>query len=360
MFADQEFETVSVETLVRKVVFAKYAMSSRLLAGVALAGLAAAALPDTAIAAPVAYSCEAGVSFEIEYSARRDKAELNISGDRVLMSSAQVASGFRYQGSGYELHGQDTVALFTLPGGRTIDCRVRPQQQQVSQENAPPEPEVVGPSFDCGGELSEVEQRICASAHLSELDGKMTALYKELRKGMRKRARGKFEKEQESWLDQRNQCAAKDACILDQYYGRIAYLEEFKELGSEPEPPPVPGANAPAPASDAPAPAPSAPVPVAAGPEPAAASPAATVAKPAFPHPAQSWGGIVRAGPGTKFRRQGSLKEGDAVTLLENTGVPLNGYVWFKIKYGSRTGYQWGGILCPKGAAVEGTYKVCE
>lgn len=321
-------------------------------------------------AAPVAYACEAGVTFEIEYSARRDKAELKVSGNRILMERADAPSGFRYEGSGYEIHGEDPVALFTFPGGRTVDCRIRPKQKRVTEEAAPQQPEISGPSFDCDGELSDTQKRVCAIAHLSELDGRMAKLYTELRNGMRRRARAKFDTEQKTWLAERDKCAARDACILDHYYGRIAYLEEFKELGAEPEPPPVPGAaetapEVPEPVRPQPDDAPKAARPEAetatadASPEVNADKQAAPAA-PALPRSAQSWGGIVRAGPGTRFRRIGSLKKGDVVTLLEDTGVRLNGYTWFKIEFGGRTGYQWGGILCAEDSALPGAYQVCE
>jgi hypothetical protein len=31
----------------------------------------------------------------------------------------------------------------------------------------------------------------------------------------------------------------------------------------------------------------------------------------------------------------------------------------FKISYGGRAGYHWGGIICPLGAPVPGAYQVC-
>lgn len=68
-----------------------------------------------------------------------------------------------------------------------------------------------------------------------------------------------------------------------------------------------------------------------------------------FPRPAGSWGGIVRAGPGQRFERIGSLREGEDVTLLEDTGHVWQGYPWFRIAYrNGREGYKWGGILCAR------------
>jgi membrane-bound inhibitor of C-type lysozyme len=76
--------------------------------------------------------------------------------------------------------------------------------------------------------------------------------------------------------------------------------------------------------------------------------------------PAGSWGGIVRAGPGMDFAKVTSLAEGDPVTVLEHTGVMMNGYPWFKIKFrGNKTGYHWGGIMCAVGAPRDGLFEVC-
>lgn len=80
-----------------------------------------------------------------------------------------------------------------------------------------------------------------------------------------------------------------------------------------------------------------------------------------LPLAAESWGGIVRSGAGSNHPEIASLREGDPVTLLARTGVMWNDYEWFKIRFhGGRIGYQWGGILCPLGMAVQGTYEVCQ
>ena len=80
-----------------------------------------------------------------------------------------------------------------------------------------------------------------------------------------------------------------------------------------------------------------------------------------FPIEAGSWGGKVRSGPGTSFKRLEGLQEGEAVTLLENTGVLMNGYPWFKVRYrGGKTGYKWGGILCARNIPVKGVFRHCD
>ncbi len=73
--------------------------------------------------------------------------------------------------------------------------------------------------------------------------------------------------------------------------------------------------------------------------------------------PATSWGGVVRAGPGMHFNRVTSLREGDPVMLLVNTGEEMNGYDWFFIRLpDGREGYQWGGILCTEAPQIDGTF----
>ncbi|AXS39813.1 hypothetical protein [Breoghania sp. L-A4] len=79
-----------------------------------------------------------------------------------------------------------------------------------------------------------------------------------------------------------------------------------------------------------------------------------------FPVAAGSWGGKVRGGPGMNYEQVGSLAEGAPVLLLEDTGVMMNGYPWFLIRFnGNRTGYQWGGILCATRDPVDGVFETC-
>ena len=79
-----------------------------------------------------------------------------------------------------------------------------------------------------------------------------------------------------------------------------------------------------------------------------------------FPHAAQSWGGFLRSGPGEKYKKIAKLKEGEKITILaKSSAAPFQNRPWFKIRYRGRTGYHWGGIICPVGTTVPGTYKVC-
>ncbi len=93
----------------------------------------------------------------------------------------------------------------------------------------------------------------------------------------------------------------------------------------------------------------------------ALAGPAAVAQSTTFPVEAGSWGGKVRTGPGPSFKQVAGLKEGDTVTILEDTGVKMNGFPWFKIEFAEgKTGYKWGGVLCSRKTAVKGTFRQCE
>ena len=72
-------------------------------------------------------------------------------------------------------------------------------------------------------------------------------------------------------------------------------------------------------------------------------------------------GGNVRAAPKISSERVAKLEPGERVVLLENSGVALNGYPWFKIEFRSgQTGHVWGGILCARQVAVAGLREQCE
>ena len=78
------------------------------------------------------------------------------------------------------------------------------------------------------------------------------------------------------------------------------------------------------------------------------------------PVEAGSWGGIVRNGPGQSHARLATLREGEHVTLLANTGVEWNDYPWFLIRFrDGQLGFMWGGILCSRGRQVAGTFQTC-
>lgn len=73
----------------------------------------------------------------------------------------------------------------------------------------------------------------------------------------------------------------------------------------------------------------------------------------------KSYGGVLRSGPSMESRRVTSLAEGLRIMIVRNTGVMMNGYVWFEIRAGATRGFQWGGILCAD-AAMPGVLSVCK
>lgn len=81
-----------------------------------------------------------------------------------------------------------------------------------------------------------------------------------------------------------------------------------------------------------------------------------------LPYVAQSWGGIVRSGPGMHHQKLGSLYEGQKITVLHRTHEMMNGYPWMAIEYGDhkQRGYQWGGIICATDYARQDLHQVCK
>ncbi|MBI1386505.1 MAG: hypothetical protein GC150_16475 [Rhizobiales bacterium] len=78
-----------------------------------------------------------------------------------------------------------------------------------------------------------------------------------------------------------------------------------------------------------------------------------------MPMPGRSYGGIVREGPYIERPRVASLREGEPITVLLNSGVEMNGYYWYRIRFqGGRIGYHWGGIFC-SGRQLNGVLARC-
>ncbi len=79
-----------------------------------------------------------------------------------------------------------------------------------------------------------------------------------------------------------------------------------------------------------------------------------------FPVEAGSWGGKVRSGPGMEHAQIASLRQGEPLTLLARTEIVFNDYPWFRIRTSDGLeGYQWGGVVCARGVAVEGAFETC-
>lgn len=256
-------------------------------------------------------------SFNATYSADGDSVMLELNdGQRVQLQIAVSGSGTRYTGSEYELHSKGTTAVLQLPNANQMTCSEQGSGDQVTQP-IPQAPQPARPSFSCSGRLGPTEQSICGNAQIAKLDRDMSNAFYALIGRLSQSEQSRLKSDQRQWLGQRNRCGRNDSCIEREYYDRIAALNEWEAPGAPP------------------------------------AQPAG------FPYPGQSWGGIVRSGPGTNYAKIGSLAEGTPLTILSDTGVDFNGYRWFQIRWGSRTGYQWGGIICPKGRALAGAFQVC-
>lgn len=86
-----------------------------------------------------------------------------------------------------------------------------------------------GPSFDCGGELSGVEQLICHSEELSALDVEMSHLYQRAIQEGYAEEQASLAAEQVAWLGERNQCPSAN-CLREAYHDRLDDLDEFLHL----------------------------------------------------------------------------------------------------------------------------------
>lgn len=78
------------------------------------------------------------------------------------------------------------------------------------------------------------------------------------------------------------------------------------------------------------------------------------------PYAAFSYGGNLRAGPGMNYADVGGTREGQPITLLRETGVWMNDYMWYEVQLASgQIAYQWGGIICARGTTAPGTFTNC-
>lgn len=299
-------------------------MPGALLLGSLMLGGGLVALSGAASARTVVYSCQGGAGFNATFDNNADRLTLELQGGvRVILNPAVSGSGFRYAGGGYEFHGKGSTGNFISPGQPSVSC------QEIGRINnpAPPRPQPPAqpvrtqwPSFNCNARLNPAEARICANPELAKLDRNMADVYNWLFTQLPAHKHNELKQDQRNWLPTRNRCGTDDSCIQSEILDRTAYLNEYFEPGS---PPPVQTGGV------------------------------------SFPFPAQSWGGIVRKGPGQNYRKAASLREGEPITILEQTAKYFQDRPWFKIRYRGRVGYHWGGIICPKGRAVPGTFQVC-
>lgn len=275
----------------------------------------------------VVYDCSGNTSVNAIFDTAAQTLTLEIGGDlTVRLNQAVSGSGMRYvSAGGYEAYGKANWLNIARPGQPELKCkeigRINPPSQTPQRQALPrpfqPQQQAARPSFNCGGRLNATEARICANPVLAGLDRDMASTYAWLSGQLGGGERNRLKNDQRNWLSRRNRCGANDACIEGQISERIGYLNEWMAPGA-PQPGQGGGLFA-----------------------------------------AKSWGGIVRSGPGTGYARIASLKEGEPITVLEQMRQYYQGRPWFKISFRGRTGYHWGGIICPLGQSVPGTFQVC-
>ncbi|MEC9367616.1 MAG: MliC family protein [Pseudomonadota bacterium] len=264
------------------------------------------------------YVCNDGSGFSAAFNLSEDNLTLSFPGGfSLVLSPAATGSGMRYTGGGFEFRGKGPDAELDRPGQPPLNCRQQSDTQLAQQQAAAPQ--ATGPSFDCSGRLNPTEQRICANPELADLDRKMANTYSWLQTQLSPAKRTALAADQRQWLSRRNACGTNDDCIHGEVLERTGYLNEYLE----PNTPPAPQGQS------------------------------------GFPFEAKSWGGIVRSGPGQHFARAASLAEGERITVLQRTPETFQDRPWFLIRYRGTTGYHWGGIICPIGQAVDGTFEVC-
>lgn len=70
-----------------------------------------------------------------------------------------------------------------------------------------------------------------------------------------------------------------------------------------------------------------------------------------------SFGGNLRAGPGTQFADVGSTFNGQPLTLVSDSFVSLNGFTWWRVRLqNGQEAFQWGGLLCSPGNNLGGVF----
>jgi hypothetical protein len=71
-----------------------------------------------------------------------------------------------------------------------------------------------------------------------------------------------------------------------------------------------------------------------------------------------SYGGHLRAGPGTEYRSLGMLADGDYLDIMEDSGFYYLDFPWFYVRTAIGDGYHWGGIICSD-VYVDGIHATC-
>lgn len=72
-----------------------------------------------------------------------------------------------------------------------------------------------------------------------------------------------------------------------------------------------------------------------------------------------SLGGKMRSQPSKDFDSIARIDDGNRVDIIGRTVMEDNGYTWYKVRAGSKTGYMWGGELCYAYDKQPGLYGAC-
>lgn len=76
---------------------------------------------------------------------------------------------------------------------------------------------------------------------------------------------------------------------------------------------------------------------------------------------ALSYGGQLRKQPSMDSAKVASIRKGDQIEILDDPGIWMDGYKWFKVRTPRGTGYHWGGIFCIQGDVLpEGVFDNCQ
>jgi len=72
-----------------------------------------------------------------------------------------------------------------------------------------------------------------------------------------------------------------------------------------------------------------------------------------------SLGGKMRSQPSPDFNSRARIDQGNRVEIIGRTEMIDNGYTWYKVRAGSKTGFMWGGELCYAYEKQPGLYGSC-
>jgi len=72
-----------------------------------------------------------------------------------------------------------------------------------------------------------------------------------------------------------------------------------------------------------------------------------------------SLGGKMRSRPDKSFDKVAKVSKGNRVEIIGKTLMENDGYTWYKVRAGNRSGFMWGGDLCSAYGRIDGVYGDC-